>query len=129
MPAGEIVQAGGHGPVKPLHRPAPFGIRFRLVDAVRIVDYHHVGPLAGSRAAHRSRDAIAGAIVLETILLILITAELVAISEVLLIPVGLDQAPALDAVSHAQIGSIAGEQPSDMGPVDPHPGRPKGPSQ
>jgi len=119
VPAGEIVQPGGHGAVEPLHRRAPFGIRFGLIHTVRIVHNHHVGPFSGSRSAYGGRDAIARAIILEAVLLVLIAGQLVALAPALLIPRRFNQPPAFEAVVHAQLGGVAGKQPADLRVVDP----------
>jgi hypothetical protein len=42
---------------------------------------------------------------LETVLLVLITRKLIPVAPEVLIPIGLDEAPALDAVSHSQVAA------------------------
>jgi hypothetical protein len=125
MSSGEVVQAGGHGAVEPFHGLSPLAIGFRLFHTVRIVDHQDIGTLAGSCAADRSRDAIARAVILETVLLILICAQMINVTPTLLVPLGFNQPAAPHTVAHAEGGGIAGQQPARLGSVDPDPGRPK----
>jgi hypothetical protein len=113
-------------PVEPLHRRAPFGIRFGLIHTVRIIHHHDIGPFPGGGSAYGSCDAIASVIILESMLLVLIAGQLVALAPALLVPIGFNQPPAFEAVAHAQLGGVAGKQPADLRVVDPDPGGPKG---
>src|SRR5207248_1369655 len=114
-----------HGTVKPFHGAPPLGIRLGLIHAVRIIDDDDIGTFTGRRTLYRGRDPRAGAIIIEAVLLILIAGELIAVAPVLLVPFRLDQASAFDAVAHAEIGRVTGEQPADVRVGDPDPGGPK----
>jgi hypothetical protein len=42
-----------------------------------------------------------------------------------LVPLGFNQPPAFEAVAHAQLGGVAGKQPTGLRVFDPDPGGPK----
>src|SRR5215467_14345266 len=97
VPFAEIIQTSRHRSVPPVDRTLSFGVRFRLIDGVRIVHYYIVAALPGP-GRHRNDDAIPGRAVLKAVLLVLISCKLKAISPALLIPRRLDQSAAFETV-------------------------------
>src|SRR5580765_967917 len=64
-------------------------------------------------------------IILESLLLVLIAAELVAVTPALSIPLAFHQAPAFDAISHGQGLAVAAIQPSGLWMIESDPGGPE----
>jgi hypothetical protein len=73
----EVVDPRAHGAIEPFHGSAAESIRFRLIDAMRIVDDYNIGTFASGRTAYRGRDATTGTIIFEPLLLILIWTQLI----------------------------------------------------
>ena len=92
----------------------------RLVDAVWVIDYDVVATFSRSRR-HRHDDPVAGTVIFEPLLLVLIVSELEPVAPALLIPVRLYQAPAFQAIADRQWLPVAAEQPSGFGVLDPSP--------
>src|ERR1035438_7718646 len=76
-------------------------IRRRLVDAVGVIDYDVVAAFSRSRR-HRHYDPVAGPVIFEPLLLVLIVSELEPAAPALLVPVRLNQTPAFHAIADRQ---------------------------
>ena len=124
MPLRHIIEARAHGAVPPFHRRRSLGIRRRLLDAVWVIDYDVVATFSCSRR-HRHNDSVAGPVIFEPLLLVLIVSKLEPVAPALLIPVRRDQAPAFQAIADRQWLTVAAEQPSGFGGARAKPTRAK----
>ena len=124
MPLRRIIEARAHGAVPPFHRRRSLRIRRRLVDAVGVIDDDVVAAFSRSRR-HRHYDPVAGPVIFEPLLLVLIVSELEPAAPALLVPVRLNQTPAFQAIADRQWLAVAAEQPSGFGVLDPRPRGPK----
>src|ERR1017187_9545443 len=124
MPTGQVIQARSHGAIPPFHRGVALGIRCRLIHRMWIIPPREAARRHG-RPRHRSHDPVAGAGIFETVLLVLVAAELVPVAPALLIPIRFDQATAFDTVAGGQRLAITAKQPSRFGMINPNPCRPE----
>src|SRR5437588_9941951 len=120
-----IVDARGHHLVVPVAHTVAGGVGFGFLDVVGIVADDAVPTFAGVRATHGARDPIAGLVVFEAPLLVLVLGQDKNIPPVALIPRRQDQEPAMARIAQAEAFGIAGVQPAPLGPADPFPARPE----
>src|SRR5262249_33786296 len=81
--------------------------------------------LAGDGAAHRSRQPIPGAVVIEPSLRVLIAGEGEPVAPPLLVPRRFDQPPAVHRIPNAQRRGIAAVKPAPLREANPLPYRPE----
>jgi len=119
-----IIVASAHGTVPKFHSCSPLRIRSGLIDAVGIV-YHDVVASFAGPSRHRNNHPIASTVIFETLLLVLIAAQLVARAPSLLVPIRFNQTSSLQTVADGQRFAVTGEQPPGFRMVDPNPCWPK----
>src|SRR5437879_1238306 len=119
-----MIQSRAHGTVPPFHSRSALGIRGSLVHAVWIIDDNVVATFSRS-GRHGHYDSVSGAVIFETLLLILICPQLELPAPAVLIPVRLNQTAALHAVPRGEWFTIAAEQPPGLRMINPHPRGPE----
>src|ERR1035438_74809 len=120
----KVVEAGAHRTVPPVDGRFALRVGFSLVNRVRVIDHADVATLTCS-GSNGSDDAVAGVIVLEFLLFVLVLAELEPIAPPLLVPGGFDQRAALYRIADGQRCVVAREDPARLRVVNPDPRGPE----
>src|SRR5579864_1154656 len=120
-----IVHARTHRHIPPVDGRLAGGVRLDLVNLVGIVAHDSIAAFPCHRATNRGCQAIAGTIVLESSLHILVAREREDVSPARAIPGRFDQSPALQGIADAEIRTVAAIEPTSLGPAEPLPRRPK----